>query len=275
MVATVGAGVKVQSLRELMKANGVSGYVIPMGDAHSSEYVAAADKRIEFISGFTGSAGTALVTEDKALLWTDGRYFTQAAEQFADSEWELMRSAEPGVPTLEEFVAAEQVRCGVDPALVSLMEAEQWTARGCEPLALLPENLVDKVWACAQPARPSERLRPHAAAVAGESAASKLTRVGAALESEACDAIVLNALDQMCWLFNLRGADIECNPVFLSYAVIRLGAKPPPSASGAASEPRPVHATLFVRCLDADVADIATAVAVRTHLEAEGCAAAA
>ena len=94
--------VKLAAIRGVMAQAGVAAYVVPMGDAHASEYVSIADKRIEWLTGFTGSAGTALVTAEAAMLWTDGRYFVQAAQQLAGT-WTLMRSAEPGVPTLEEW----------------------------------------------------------------------------------------------------------------------------------------------------------------------------
>ena len=158
------AAAKLSGLRNLLRKHGLGGYIVPMGDAHSSEYVSAADKRIEWLSGFTGSAATVLVTLDAALLWTDGRYFVQAAAQLAGTAFTLMKSSEPGVPTLEEWVATEQRAgrlgsVGVDPTLVSLSGAEEWTAKGCAPLDVTAPNLVDRVWGLTKPARASEPLR--------------------------------------------------------------------------------------------------------------------
>ena len=179
------ANVKLAGIRGVMAQANLNAYVVPMGDAHASEYVSIADKRIEWLTGFTGSAGTALVTADAAMLWTDGRYFVQAAQQLG-STWTLMRSSEPGVPTLEEWVATEQragrlASVGVDPALVSLSGAEEWDAKGCAPFSLVAQNLVDSIWGPKKPPRSSAALRPHGLALAGESVASKLARVGEAI----------------------------------------------------------------------------------------------
>ena len=126
---------KLAGMRSLLKAHSLGGYIIPSGDAHSSEYVSETDKRREWLTGFTGSAGIALVTADKALVWTDGRYFLQAAQQLAGTEWELMRMNEPGVPELEEWVKAHQASLGgpigADPRLVTLDFAAEWQQKGC------------------------------------------------------------------------------------------------------------------------------------------------
>jgi Xaa-Pro aminopeptidase len=138
---------KLAGLRSLLKAHSLGAYIIPSGDAHSSEYVSETDKRREWLTGFTGSAGIALVTADKALVWTDGRYFTQAAQQLAGTEWELMRMNEPGVPELEEWVKTHQASLGgpigADPRLVTLDFAAEWQQKGCAELALVAEHLVE------------------------------------------------------------------------------------------------------------------------------------
>ena len=125
---------KLAGLRSLMRSHGLGAYLVPSGDAHSSEYVADADKRREWLTGFSGSAGTALITLTEALLWTDGRYFIQAAEQLAGSEWTLMKQGEPGVDDLEEWVRARQRELpgpvGVDPTLISIAYSDDWLAKG-------------------------------------------------------------------------------------------------------------------------------------------------
>lgn len=240
---------KLDVIRQLLKVHGIGAYVQPMGDAHLSEYISDTDKRVEWLTGFTGSAGTAVVTADKALLWTDGRYFTQAAEQLKDTGFELMRMNEPGVPDLETWAKDAKVLVGVDPALISLSAAEEWSRKGCDEFKLVQHNLADRAWGEAKPKRSASPLRTHGVALSGETIASKVSRVAAALKDKGCTSLVLNALDQLCWLLNLRGADIECNPVFFAYAVISL-------------TNTSVHVTLFLRALDDDVKDGTTRAAV-------------
>ena len=261
---------KLSGLRSLLKAHGLGAYLVPSTDAHSSEYVDDADKRRSWLTGFTGSAGTALVTADAALLWTDGRYFVQAAEQLKGTEWTLMKSQEPGVPDLEEWVAAHAAALGgpvgVDPTLVSLSYEAEWREKGLAPLELVPQNLVDLAWGVRRPRVKNQPVVPHPRELSGESAASKLRRVAAALGEAGCASMVLNALDQICWLFNLRGSDIECNPVFLAYAVVAVRGKG-----------LRIDAALYLRALDAPddgaalEANAATLAAVRDHLLLDGC----
>ena len=224
-----------------------------------SEYISDADKRVEWLTGFTGSAGTAVVTADKALLWTDGRYFMQAAEQLKGTGFELMKMNEPGVPDLEEWAKEAKLLVGVDPTLISLSAAEEWSRKGCDDFKLVQHNLVDRAWGETKPKRSASALRTHGAALCGESVASKIERVAEALGEKGCISLVLNALDQICWLFNLRGADIDCNPVFFAYAVLKL------------KSPKAVEVTLFLRALDPDVDDTLTKQAVSAHLHSEGC----
>jgi Xaa-Pro aminopeptidase len=287
-----------------MKERNLGGYLVPSGDAHVSEYVSAADKRREWLTGFTGSAGTALITSDEALLWTDGRYFVQAAAQLKGSPWTLMKQNEPGVPDLEVWVQARQaklrdtyglkMRVGVDPRLISLSRADEWEAKGCMPLTYVSQNLLDLVWGSKQPAVARNPVVPHPLVYSGESAAQKIRRVGQAVAEAGGTALILNALDQICWLHNLRGSDIECNPVFLAYAILRLGTATPvppeagtrPPAEQLACFPcTPEGAlscgecndaaveytvTLYVRCLDAPVDHLQVA-QIRSHLAKEGC----
>ena len=252
------ANSKLTVIRQLLEIHGIGAYVQPMGDAHTSEYISDADKRVEWLTGFTGSAGTAVVTADKALFWTDGRYFLQAAEQLKGTGFELMKMSEPGVPDLEDWARESKLVVGVDPTLISLSAAEEWSRKGCDDFKLVQHNLVDRAWAETKPKRSASALRTHGVALAGESVASKIARVADALKEKGCTSLVLNALDQICWLFNLRGADIECNPVFFAYAVVAL-------------DESAVKVTLFLRALDGDVNDGATKDAVDAHLVAEGC----
>jgi len=215
---------RLAGLRSLMKVRGVHAYVVPSEDAHSSEYVAEADQRRSFLTGFSGSAGVALVTEDAALLWTDSRYFLQAASQLS-VEWTLMKQHEPGVLELHDWVAkhmsAPQI-IGCDPSLIQVSKVKQW--RGVwDPLGIhlqpIEENLIDQIW-MGKPPRPAAKVVQLPLSVSGESVSSKFTRVREALTEQDASTLVLNALDQIAWLLNLRGSVIECNPVFFAYMVL-------------------------------------------------------
>eukprot|EP00312_Isochrysidales_sp_CCMP1244_P008967 CAMPEP_0196715046 /NCGR_PEP_ID=MMETSP1090-20130531/76018_1 /TAXON_ID=37098 /ORGANISM="Isochrysis sp, Strain CCMP1244" /LENGTH=405 /DNA_ID=CAMNT_0042055151 /DNA_START=62 /DNA_END=1277 /DNA_ORIENTATION=- len=266
---------KVAGMRSLLKAHSLAAYLVPSGDAHSSEYVSEADKRREWLTGFTGSAGTALVTADKALVWTDGRYFVQAAKQLSGTEWLLMRSHEPGVPTLEEWVRTHlpEGAVGADPRLISIDFADGWAASGCLPLRLVPGNLVDAVWKKRPPVSSNGVLPLGSSRVisglSGHLGSSRVIsgHLGTKVCEAGCSALILNALDQLCWLFNLRGSDIECNPVFLGYAVLTAS---PGEEEGA---PLVTRARLFLRALDEEdeASNAATVRTVRRHLDSEGC----
>ena len=179
---------KLSTLRLSMAAKNIQAFIVPAADAHLSEYVHPAYERRAFISGFTGSAGTAVVTADAALLWTDGRYFLQA-EQELGPEWTLMKSGQPGVPTLEEWLAtnlADGGRCGIDPFVHSVEEAgklKQALEGAARNLSLTPlsgPNLVDDVWAVppeggmARPSLPNGPARQLDLSIAGVTCAEKV-----------------------------------------------------------------------------------------------------
>lgn len=190
----------------------VDAVIIPSGDAHQSEYVASCDERRAFLSGFTGSAGTALVLQDRALLWTDGRYFLQAEGQLS-SEWTLMKSGEPGVPTMEDWLA-EQLKMGqsvgVDANLMSGKAADalskQLAAKGIT-LAPLSTNYADEIWSD-RPAASRALVRFHPVELAGEAVVDKLNRVRAKLRITGAVAGVYSMLDEVCLLM-LRIDDIN------------------------------------------------------------------
>ncbi|KAJ8613881.1 hypothetical protein CTAYLR_008685 [Chrysophaeum taylorii] len=203
----------LEGVRRLMKRQGLDALVIPSDDPHLSEYVAPCFERRAFVSGFTGSAGTAVVTSEKALLWTDSRYWLQAESELS-GEWELVKSGESGVPTVADFLKSAG-KVGIDSFACSGSFATNLRSKGAEML-FLESNLVDEVWTD-RPALPSKPLRVHPLKLAGESVASKLSRVR---EATTADALVVAALDEVCWLLNVRGGDVECNPVALAYAVV-------------------------------------------------------
>jgi Xaa-Pro aminopeptidase len=199
---------------------------VPSEDSHASEYIAACDARRAFISGFTGSAGTAVITLDKAALATDGRYFNQAGKQL-DGNWHLLKTGMQDVPTWQDW-AAEQAAggktVGVDPSLIPSAIAEKLDETvkksGGAGLKAVSENLVDPIWGADRPARSSNPIMFLSEKYSGKDTATKLTDLRKELEKKKAAAFVLSMLDEVAWLFNLRGNDIMYNPVFFSYAIV-------------------------------------------------------
>lgn len=200
--------------------------VIPSEDSHSSEYIAGCDARREFISGFSGSAGCAVVTLDRAALATDGRYFNQASKQL-DQNWLLLKQGLQDVPTWQEWSAEQSAGgkvVGVDPELITASIAKKLAEKikrcGGSDLVALDENLVDLVWAKDRPARPKNPVVVLPETFSGKDVKSKLKDLRQDLEKKNSHAFVVSMLDEIAWLFNLRGDDIPYNPVFFSYAII-------------------------------------------------------
>ena len=216
---------RLTALREIMKEEGVQAYLVPSTDPHQSEYLPECWKRRMWISGFTGSAGDVVVTLDSGGLWTDGRYFLQAEEQLAGSGIDLYKMMTTGFPKLEEWVAdtlKEGEKLGIDPRLLSLDGAHTLEKKLREKGVLIKyvqDNLIDRLWED-QPSPSKDPVRVLDDALTGENVADKLTRIREKMGGPGCSAHILSALDTIAWTFNLRGADIEFNPVFISYAVI-------------------------------------------------------
>ncbi|KAG2426136.1 hypothetical protein HYH02_014851 [Chlamydomonas schloesseri] len=233
--STPGGGgcAKLAGLRAAMAAadggRGVAAYLVPTEDPHMSEYPPAYLKYREWISNFTGTAGTVVVTADAALLWTDGRYFLQAATELGP-EWTLMKAGTPGCPDLEDWLVAnlpEGARVGCDPwvhtvnAVRGLQRKLEEGGKGQSLVPLLEEgNLVSKVWGAAQPPPPSAPLRVHDIRWAGEEVTAKLVRMREQMRGAGAGALLATALDEVAWLTNTRGGDVDHNPVALSYCLI-------------------------------------------------------
>ncbi|TEB29897.1 putative Xaa-Pro aminopeptidase P [Coprinellus micaceus] len=216
---------RLAKLRELMKKEGVDVVVVPSEDQHYSEYPAHCDERRAFISGFNGSAGCAVVTLDKASLFTDGRYFLQAGQQI-DDNWTLMKQGLPDVPTWQEFLHKNldgALKIGIDPTIISADDAAT-IKKDLEPkkseLVLLKSNLVDEVWGADRPARPQNPVFHLDEKYAGQSFKEKIAKVREDIEKNKGKALVVSMLDEVAWLFNLRGSDIDFNPVFFAYAAV-------------------------------------------------------
>ncbi|KAL3145608.1 hypothetical protein ABBQ32_003156 [Trebouxia sp. C0010 RCD-2024] len=221
---------KVEELRKLMAAadggRGVQAYIIPSEDTHMSEYAPSCDERRHFISGFTGSAGTAVVTTDAAALWTDGRYFLQAEQQLGPG-WTLMRGGTPKCPEIQDWLAStlpEGARVGIDPFLHTVNGAKQLSTKlreaGKSLVPLLDGNLVDKVWGGQRPPPPDAPIRVHKIEHAGETVQAKLDRMRNDMKEKGAGTLLVTALDEVAWLLNLRGGDVSYNPVFLAYVLV-------------------------------------------------------
>ncbi|MCR4567722.1 MAG: aminopeptidase P family protein [Pseudobutyrivibrio sp.] len=215
---------KIAKLRELMAERGIDMYLIPTDDFHSSEYVGEHFKARSFITGFTGSAGTAIITLDEAYLWADGRYFVQAAKQIADSEIFLQRMGEPGVPEIDEFIEKnfKDGGClGFDGRCVSAKNAIKYfeIAQDKGGELYTSEDLVDMIWED-RPALPQATTWVLEDEYSGESTSDKLGRIRAQMKKKKTDAHLLTSLYDIAYILNIRGDDIENVPVFLSFLYI-------------------------------------------------------
>lgn len=207
----------------------VQAYIIPTEDSHMSEYISDFDKRREFISNFTGSAGTAVVTSNEAFLWTDGRYWLQAGTQL-DSNWRLMKDRVASLPSVEEYLAKvlpSGSRVGIDPKLVSKGTAHRYATQleqHGHTLTFVDNNLVDVVWnndtSHTRPAPPVAPIMVHPIKYSGCSADEKIQTIRQLMKLEEVDALVVSALDEVAWVLNIRGSDIPFNPVVVSYVLI-------------------------------------------------------
>ena len=216
--------VKIGQLRDRMKELGIDAYLVPTADFHESEYVGEFFKCRHFLTGFNGTAGTAVITMDNAGLWTDGRYFVQAEEQLSGSEIKLYRMGEPEFPTLDEFLEEELpvdgclgfdgrvVNSELGYGLQNLLQEKNVTIN-CS------KDLVGEIWT-SRPAMSCEPIWSLDVKYAGKSTVEKLSDLRDAMKKNKAQIHLMTALDEIAWLFNLRGNDIVNNPVFLSYALI-------------------------------------------------------
>ncbi len=216
----------IARLRGLMEEKGISMYVVPTSDFHDSEYAGEYFKARTFLSGFTGSAGTLIVTPSEAGLWTDGRYFIQAAAQLEGTCVTLFRMGEEGVPTVTEYIVQNLPRGGVlgfDGRVVSASFGEDLLEKLKDKQGSIhdTEDLAGMIWTD-RPALSCEPAWLLDLRYAGESAADKLSFLRGVMKEHQADTHILTSLDDIAWLFNIRGGDIPNNPVVLSYAVITL-----------------------------------------------------
>ena len=212
---------RLAALRRGMQEAGIDWYIVPSGDCHGSEYLSDYFRAMRFISGFTGSAGTVLVGKEKALLWTDGRYFIQAERELSGSEFELMRMAQAGVPTIPEYLKSElrdgEV-LGFDGRMTTVKLVEEWEKALAEKNGKLKadRDLLGEIWTD----RPAQSFStPFLLDVkyTGRTAAEKLAAVREKMKEEGADVHFLSSLDDIAWLLNLRGDDVPNNPVVFGF----------------------------------------------------------
>lgn len=215
---------KLNALRILMKEKKIDAYLVATDDFHGSEYVGDYFKCRKYITGFTGSAGTAIITQDMAGLWTDGRYFIQAADQLRDTTIELFKSGEPGVPTMHQFLndKLEEGMClGFDGRTVSAREAEELQELLQEKHITFSVNddLIGEIWED-RPVLSCEPVMELDIRWTGKSRADKIAEIREQMKAKEADTFILTSLDDIAWLLNIRGNDIHCCPVVLSYLVM-------------------------------------------------------
>ena len=215
---------KLNALRILMKEKKIDAYLVATDDFHGSEYVGDYFKCRKYITGFTGSAGTAIITQDMAGLWTDGRYFIQAADQLRDTTIELFKSGEPGVPTMHQFLndKLEEGMClGFDGRTVSAREAEELQELLQEKHITFSVNddLIGEIWED-RPVLSCEPVMELDIRWTGKSRADKIAEIREQMKAKEADTFILTSLDDIAWLLNIRGNDIHCCPVDLSYLVM-------------------------------------------------------
>ncbi len=215
---------RIEALRKLMKENKMDAYIIPSFDAHQSEYVAAHWKSRQWISGFTGSAGTVVITQDDAGLWADGRYYIQAEKELKDSGIRLFRMVDPGVPSYTEWlkdVLREGNIIGFDGSVFSVnMLKNMEKAFKTKGITLKMEHdLINELWED-RPAIPNGSIFVHDIKYAGKSRVEKLESVRKEMKSNGANYYLLTSLDDIAWLLNIRGTDVPNNPVVIANVIV-------------------------------------------------------
>jgi Xaa-Pro aminopeptidase len=216
---------RIENLRVLMKERGIEAYIVPSSDPHQSEYVAEHYTARKYITGFTGSAGTAVVTLKEAGLWTDGRYFVQAESELKDTGVTLFRMGETGVPTIEAYLGdslSKGAKVAFDGKVISVdyfrtltkaLESKEFEYE-------VKEDLIDVIWED-RPAKPASEVIIHDIKYTGKSREDKLQEVVKEMKAFGADYYVISGLDDIAWLLNIRGRDVQCNPLTISYAVVQ------------------------------------------------------
>ena len=216
---------RVDSLRKIMRQRQLDAFIFPSNDPHSGEYIPDYWKAREWISGFNGSAGVAVVTADKAALWTDSRYFIAAEEQLQGTGYVLMKERIPGTPSIAEWltqVLKGNAKVGIDGEIFTISAAtaleEELCSIGDLKISVETDPLKD-IWTD-RPAIPVDKVMVQPLEYAGETAESKISRIRKEMAAKRVDALLVSTLDDIAWTLNMRGTDVHCNPVFVAYLLI-------------------------------------------------------
>ncbi len=216
---------RVDSLRKIMRQRQLDAFIFPSNDPHSGEYIPDYWKAREWISGFNGSAGVAVVTADKAALWTDSRYFIAAEEQLKGTGYVLMKERIPGTPSIAEWltqVLKGNAKVGIDGEIFTISAATALEEELCNigdlKISVETDPLKD-IWTD-RPAIPVDKVMVQPLEYAGETAESKISRIRKEMAAKRVDALLVSTLDDIAWTLNMRGTDVHCNPVFVAYLLI-------------------------------------------------------
>ncbi|MBD3375342.1 M24 family metallopeptidase [candidate division KSB1 bacterium] len=214
---------RLQKLRSLMKEHGIDAYIIPSSDPHQSEYVASRWKSRAWLSGFTGSAGTVVVTHDKAGLWTDSRYFLQAAQELKESGIDLFKMGTPDVPSFVEWLDKEldyAATVGFDGAVLSHKQVEELRSSLSDQIRFEYQvDLIDSIWPD-RPSIPTNSVIPLNEHYTGKARKIKIDQIRQHMQDQDTHVHIVSALDEIAWILNIRGNDVEFNPVVYSFLVI-------------------------------------------------------
>ena len=221
---------RLAALRALMRERGVSACIVPGTDPHASEYMAEHWTEMSWITGFLGETGTAVITLDQALLWTDSRYYLQAEAELKGTTVELMRESDIECPTIPQWLrkqltvnSLQLTQVAVNPEMYSVNGYRALKAELAEGgIELVSMDLISPLWTGNRPAIPTSLLYEYEEKYAGESVKSKLERVRQALKEKHCEALVVSALDEIGWLLNIRGKDVDYTPCLISYVVVEM-----------------------------------------------------
>ena len=217
---------RVGKLRDYLRKNGLAAFIFPSTDPHQGEYVPEHWQTRKWISGFDGSAGTAVVTLSDAALWTDSRYYIAAEQQLQGTPFKLMKDGQAETPSIPEWLCQQLTEnnvVGVDGEVFTETEIEEMQAALGKAGIMLRTDLdpAEELWAD-RPPIPKNKVEIQPLEFAGESAESKIERVRQALREQKANGILISQLDDIAWLLNLRGSDVHCNPVFVSYVLLTL-----------------------------------------------------
>ena len=265
---------RLAALRALMKEKGVSACIVPGTDPHASEYMAEHWTEMSWITGFLGETGTAVITLDKALLWTDSRYYLQAESELQGTTVELMRESDIDCPSIPEWLckqftidSLQLTQVAVNPEMYSVNGYRELKATLEEGgLALVSIDLISPLWTENRPAIPTSLLYEYEEKYTGESVASKLARVRQALSEKHCDALVVSALDEIGWLLNIRGKDVDYTPCLISYVVVEMQK----CTIFVAPNKLDDAARAYLNRVGVDIADYDQVFDYLQHIEAEG-----